>query len=140
MLKVCGIELKGSEAILAIIESNDSGQQYINIEPRKIKIGNDESTDAVQSFFDSFKNYVTDNHIDTVVIKKRMKNGSMSGGGVSFKLEALIQMNKIAEVTFVSGQGISASHKKDNFELPEAINKYQETAFKAASLFLRKNK
>jgi hypothetical protein len=48
MPKVCGIELKGSEAILAIIEANDSGQQYINIEPRKIKIGDDESTEAVQ--------------------------------------------------------------------------------------------
>jgi hypothetical protein len=140
MSKICGIELKGSEAILAIIESNDSGQQYMNIEPRKIKVGDDESTDAVKSFFESFKNYVTDNHVDTVVVKKRKKNGSMSGGGVSFKLEALIQMNGVAEVVFVSGQGISASHKKVNFELPEGINKYQEGAFMSASFYLRKNK
>lgn len=140
MPKVCGIELKGSEAILAIIEANDGGQQYINIEPRKIKIGNDESTEAVLSFFESFKNYVTDNHIDTVVVKKRKKNGSMSGGGVSFKLEALIQMNGVAEVSFVSGQGISASHKKDNFDLPDGINKYQETAFMSASFYLRKSR
>ncbi|MBU2985460.1 DUF3010 family protein [Saccharophagus degradans] len=139
MPKVCGIELKGSEAILAIVEADDSGQHFINIEPKKIKIGDDESTDAVQSFFDSFKNYVTDNHIDKVVIKKRNKNGAKSGGGVSFKLEALIQLNGVSEVVFVSGQGISASHKKDNFELLGGINRYQEAAFMSASFYLRKN-
>ncbi|UAL42430.1 DUF3010 family protein [Shewanella inventionis] len=138
MPKVCGIELKGSEAILAIIEADS--QEYINIDPRRIKIGDDESTHAVQSFYESFKNYVTDNHIDVVVIKKRKKNGSMSGGGVSFKLEALIQLNGTAEVFFVSGQGIAASHKNNNFEIPNGINKYQETAFMSASLYLRQNK
>lgn len=140
MPKVCGIELKGSEAILAIIDFDDAGQQYQNIEPRKIKIGNDESTNAVQSFYESFKNYVTDNHIDVIVVKKRKKNGSMAGGGVSFKLEALIQLNGVAEVVFVSGQGVAASHKKVNFELPAEINKYQETAFMSACLYLRQNK
>lgn len=140
MPKVCGIELKGSEAILAILESNDGEELFINIEPKKIKIGDDESTPAVLSFFESFKNYVTDNHIDTVVVKKRKKNGSMSGGGVSFKLEALIQMNGVADVVFVSGQGISASHKKKRFDLPNGINKYQEAAFMSASFYLRKNK
>ncbi|ABM03486.1 conserved hypothetical protein [Psychromonas ingrahamii 37] len=140
MPKVCGIELKGSEAILAIIDADGNGQQYINIEPRKIKIGDDESTNAVLSFYESFKSYVTNNHIEVVVVKKRKKNGSMSGGGVSFKLEALIQLNGTAEVVFVSGQGIAASHKKDNFELPEGINKYQEAAFMSACLYLRKNK
>lgn len=140
MPKVCGIELKGSEAILAIIDAGDDGQQYINTEPRKIKIGNDESTNAVQSFYESFKNYVTDNHIDVVVVKKRKKNGAMSGGGVSFKLEALIQLNGTAEVIFVSGQGIAASHKRDNFESPVGLNKYQEAAFMSACLYLRQNK
>lgn len=140
MPKICGIELRGSEAILAIIDADDAGQQYRNIEPRKIKIGNDESTNAVQSFYESFKNYVTDNHIDVVVVKKRKKSGSMAGGGVSFKLEALIQLNGVAEVVFVSGQGVAASHKKDNFELPAEINRYQEAAFMSACLYIRQNK
>jgi len=139
MLKICGIELKASNAILAVIESSESGDIYINSEPRKIKIGDDESTTEISSFYESFKNFVSDNHIDIIVIKKRQKNGSMSGGGVSFKLESLIQINGKAEVFFVSAQGIAASHKKDNFVFPDGINKYQETAFMAASFYQRKN-
>ena len=57
----------------------------------------------------------------------------MSGGGVSFKLESLI------EVVFVSGQGIAASNKKEDLEIPEGINKYQETAFMSGSLYIRQN-
>ncbi|NRA20907.1 MAG: DUF3010 family protein, partial [Oceanospirillaceae bacterium] len=53
-------------------------------------------------------------------------------------MEALIQLNGVAEVEFVSGQAIAAAHKKNPFELPSSLKKYQEAAFMAASLFSRK--
>lgn len=139
MSRICGIELKSSEAILAVIELTDDGHQFFDIEPKKIKLGNDESSEQVQSFYDAVVNFAKDNHIDTFVIKKRAKKGQMSGGAVSFKLEAIIQLNGVSGIEFVSGQGIAAAHKKDPFEIPEGINKYQENAFMAASLYIRKN-
>jgi hypothetical protein len=139
MTRICGIELKSSEAILAVIDRTDDDNSFIDIEPKKIKLGNDESNESVKSFYDAVVNFSKDNHIDTFVIKKRAKKGQMAGGAVSFKLEAIIQLNGVAEVEFVSGQGIAAAHKKVPFEIPEVINKYQENAFMAASLYIRKN-
>jgi hypothetical protein len=139
MSRICGIELRASEAILAVLERNDNEVQFIDIEPKKIKLGDDESSALIKSFYDSVVNFSKDNHIDRFVIKKRAKRGQMAGGAVSFKLEALIQLNGSVEITFVSGQGIAAAHKKHPFEIPEGIKKYQETAFMAASLFIRQN-
>jgi hypothetical protein len=91
MAKICGIELKSSDAILAVIEASDGDVEFIDIEPRKINIENDESCADVQSFYDSFVNFLRTHYIDVVVVKKRAKKGKMAGGAVSFKLEALIQ-------------------------------------------------
>lgn len=139
MSRICGIELKSSEAILAVIEVTDDGYEFVDIEPKKIKLGNDESNELVKSFYDAVVNFSKDNHIDSFVIKKRAKKGNMAGGAVSFKLEAIIQLNGVAGVEFVSGQGIAAEHKKTPFEFPDGINKYQENAFMAASLHIRKS-
>ncbi len=137
MSRICGIELKSSEAILAVLECDENSVQFIDIDPKRIKLGDDESSELIKSFYDSVVNFSKDNHIDRFVIKKRAKRGQMAGGAVSFKLEALIQMNGITEVTFVSGQGIAAAQKKNPFDMPDGIKKYQETAFMAASLFVR---
>ena len=139
MAKICGIELKSSDAILAVIEESDGDVEFIDVEPRRIKIGNDESCTDIQSFYNSFVNFVRENHIDVVVIKKRAKKGKMAGGAVSFKLEALIQLNGVVGVELVSGQGIAAANKREPFDIPEDLNKYQEAAFMAASLYIRQN-
>lgn len=139
MSRICGIELKSSEAILVVLECNNDITRFIDIEPRKIKLGNDESSELIKSFYDSVVNFAKDNHIDTIVIKKRAKKGTMAGGSISFKLEAIIQLNGVSDVAFVSGQGIAAAQKKNPFLLPENILKYQETAFMAACLYNRQN-
>lgn len=137
MAKICGIELKSSDAILAIIEETDGDINFIDVEPRRIRIGNDESCADIQSFYDSFANFVRDNHIDIVVIKKRAKRGQMAGGAVSFKLEALIQLNGTVAVEFVSGQGIAAANRREPFDIPGDMNIYQVAAFMAANLYVR---
>ncbi len=137
MSRICGIELKSSEAILVIVDCDDC--QFVDVEPKKIKLSDDESCALIKSFYDSIVGYSKDNHIDTFVIKKRAKKGKMAGGSVSFKIEAIIQLSGAAEVKFVSGQGIAAAHKKQPFEIPEGIMKYQINAFMAASLYIRQN-
>ena len=139
MAKICGIELKSSDAILAVIEESDGDVEFIDVEPRKINIENDESCADVQSFYDSFVNFLRTHHIDVVVVKKGAKKGKMAGGAVSFKLEALIQLNGAVGVKFVSGQGIAAGNKREPFDIPHELNKYQEAAFMAASLYTRQN-
>ncbi|NKB72695.1 MAG: DUF3010 family protein [Candidatus Latescibacteria bacterium] len=139
MARICGVELKSSDAILAVIEDRDGNAEFIDVEPRRIKIGNDELRADIQSFYDSFVDFVRVNGIDVVVVKKRAKKGQMAGGAVSFKLEALIQLNGTVDVEFVSSQGIAAANKRGLFDIPAGLNKYQEGAFMAASLYRRQN-
>jgi uncharacterized protein related to proFAR isomerase len=139
MAIICGIEIKSSEANLVVLEHDEGETRLIEVDSKKIKLGDDESSEQINSFFNTVVNFVRVNHIDIIVIKKRAKKGTMAGGAVSFKIETLIQMNGIASVEFVSGQGIAAAGKKIPFDIPDEINKYQETAFQAVSFFIRKN-
>jgi len=135
MLRICGIELKSSVAILAVVETDEA--IFVDVELKKITLEDDESVDSIKVFYTAVINFIKDMKIDTVVVKKRAKKGRMAGGAISFKMEALIQLNGIAEVEFVSGQGIAAAHKKSAFEIPKGLKKYQEAAFMAASLYVR---
>jgi len=135
MLRICGIELKSSVAILAVVETDEA--IFVDVELKKITLEDDESVDSIKVFYTAVINFIKDMQIDTVVVKKRAKKGRMAGGAISFKMEALIQLNGIAEVEFVSGQGIAAAHKKSAFEIPKGLKKYQEAAFMAASLYVR---
>ena len=114
MPTVCGIELKSSEAILVVVESTIGSEVLIDTEPKKIKIGNDEHSPEVRSFFDAFVHYIRDNNIDLIVLKSRAKKGRMAGGPVSFKLEALIQLNGIVDSAFVRIEPRSNPRKSRN--------------------------
>ena len=135
MSRICGIELKSSAAILVVLETDEA--IFVDVELKKISLEDDESVDSIKAFYTAVINFIKDNQVDTIVVKKRAKKGRMAGGAISFKMEALIQLNGVAEVEFVSGQGIAAAHKKSAFEMPKGLKKYQEAAFMAASLYAR---
>ncbi|MBJ7589495.1 DUF3010 family protein [Aeromonas veronii] len=135
MTMICGIELKSSEAIIAIVNSDDGQVGYVDTDPKRIQIADDENVADVQSFFDAFRNFLRDNHIEQLVIKKRAKRGQMAGGAVTFKLEGLIQLNGTVPIDFISGQTIAAYQKRHGLEIPAALNRYQEQAYLAAIIW-----
>lgn len=135
MTTICGFELKSSEAILVVVEFEDGNFDYVDTDPKRIRVGDDESTGDVQSFYDAFCNFLRDNHIDHIVIKKRAKRGQMAGGAVSFKLEGLIQLNGTVLVDLLSGQSIAAAQRRAPINAPENLNRYQEQAFLAACVW-----
>jgi len=70
---VCGIEMAASEARLVILDGNKSSFNHINIDPRKLKISDDENADEIQAFRDTLYTFFRENKIETVAIKKRGK-------------------------------------------------------------------
>ena len=50
MPRVCGIELKSSEAILVLVENTKGIVSLIDTKPNKISIGDDEDNFEVKSF------------------------------------------------------------------------------------------
>lgn len=133
-MKICGIELKSNNAIVSIIESSNEEINYIDVKLKKIILDNDEDKSSLLSFKNEIESFLTENHIEKVAIKKRAKKGTFTGGSITFKMEAVIQLNSISEVKFISSQAISKYTKKNEIEFPSLLNKYQEQSYLSAVL------
>ncbi|MFQ2546218.1 DUF3010 family protein [Aeromonas caviae] len=128
-MRICGIELKGSEAILAVVETSVHGIDLVDIGTKKIPLVDGDCCIQVKSFKETFESFCRDNAIEKVVIKKRGKKGEFAGGADTFKMEGIIQVSNVQEVILVSPQSIAAKQKKNGIEFPAGLNKYQQTAF-----------
>ncbi|QKJ22685.1 DUF3010 family protein [Poseidonibacter lekithochrous] len=130
-MKLCGIELKASNTILSVIDfrEDDDIIDYIDLKIKKITLEDDENQEDISKFSSSISSFLKENEIEKVFIKKRAKKGTFSGGAVTFKMEALIQLNSICEVELISSQSISSFEKKNSIIFPKALKKYQEQSY-----------
>lgn len=129
---ICGIELKASEAIIALIDVATDTITFRDIEPKRIKLADDESKESIRAFYDTFSSFLKSNDIDAIAIKKRAKKGNFSGGAVSFKIEGLIQLGSKVRVELIAPQAVSAYVKNNPIKSPETLKQYQEQAFLTA--------
>jgi len=131
-MTLCGIEIKGSEAIIAVASLNNQTLTHVALATKKIALEDDDEAANVKAFARQVAAFVRDNGITRIAIKKRSKKGEFAGGPTTFKIEGVLQLLDGVEVTLLSPQTINAQNKKHNFDLPATLNKYQHEAFKAA--------
>ena len=131
-MTLCGIEIKGSEAIIAVASLNNQTLTHVALATKKIALEDDDDAANVKAFAAQVKAFVQDNAIERIAIKKRSKKGEFAGGPTTFKIEGVFQLLEGVEVTLLSPQTINAQNKKHNFDLPATLNKYQHEAFKTA--------
>ena len=137
-MKTCGIEIKGSEAIIALAALDNQALTHIALTTRKIALDDDDEAANVKAFAAQVKAFVQDNGIQRIAIKKRSKKGEFAGGPTTFKIEGVFQLLEGVEVTLLSPQTINAQNKKHAFDLPATLNKYQHEAYKTACSCLMK--
>ncbi|MBN0980836.1 DUF3010 family protein [Pseudomonas hygromyciniae] len=128
-MTLCGIEIKGSEAIIAVAAPDLT---HVAMATKKIALEDDDEAANVKAFASQVAAFVRDNGITRIAIKKRSKKGEFAGGPTTFKIEGVLQLLDGVEVTLLSPQTINAQYKKHSFELPATLNKYQHEAFKTA--------
>lgn len=131
-MRICGIELKGSEARLALVQKTDQGIDHVSIATKKIPLVDGECCVQVKSFKETFESFCRENSVDKVVIKKRGKKGEYAGGADTFKMEGIIQVSDAPNIILISPQSISSMQKKADIEIPDELNKYQHTAYLAS--------
>lgn len=131
-MNICGIEIKGSEAIIAVAALDGSTLSHVTLATKKIALDDDDEAANVRRFAAQVASFVRENSVDRIAIKKRSKKGEFAGGPTTFKIEGVFQLLDGCEVTLLSPQTINAQAKKHNFELPGTLNKYQHEAYKAA--------
>lgn len=128
-MTLCGIEIKGSEAIIAVAAPDLT---HVTMATKKIALEDDDEAANVKAFASQVAAFVRDNGITRIAIKKRSKKGEFAGGPTTFKIEGVLQLLDGVDVTLLSPQTINAQYKKHSFELPATLNKYQHEAFKTA--------
>lgn len=131
-MRICGVELKGNDAIFAIIDSDDGDISSVQCQTRKIRYGDTANHEAARHFFDAISGLVRDHHVERIAIKQRNKKGPFAGGPVTFKMEGLFQLNSHAPTDLFSGPSIAAANRRHEFDIPEDLTQYQVDAYLTA--------
>ncbi|WP_025563809.1 DUF3010 family protein [Psychromonas sp. SP041] len=131
-MKICGIELKASDAILVVLEADEERFHHVDLKVKKISLGDGDVNADVLSFKEKIDTFVLNNQIGKIFIKKRGKTGRFAGGANTFKMEGLIQLSTVGEVTLISPQTTAAMQKKNKIELSTTLNAYQHDAYLTA--------
>lgn len=124
-MKVCGVELKSNNAILTLIDNGE----FIESKPKKLTLKDDENQEDIRIFCNEFLLFLEQNEVENIVIKKRAKKGNFAGGPVTFKMEALIQLNPLCPVELITPQAVSSFERKNEILFPDSLMKYQEQSY-----------
>jgi hypothetical protein len=141
-MKVCGVELKGSDAIICVMSKANGLYDIPHIRVPKISIKDAADADHVRDFQFAFSKLVEDYKIDKVVIKGRALKGKFSGGPVGFKLEAAIQLISNLPVEILSASYIKNTLAKTQVNIDfrdTGLKNLQETAFQTVFSYLDNN-
>lgn len=135
-MKVCGVELKANNIIFSIVECDNNEYIYIDTKIKKLSLIDDENQNSIVEFKNQIEDFISENNIEKIVIKKRAKKGNFAGGVLTFKIESIIQLNSHCKVEFISSQAINKFTKNNDIEFPDKLNKYQEQAYLASIVYL----
>jgi hypothetical protein len=135
-MRVCGMELKGSEARLVLLNGTKANYAHISVKPSKLILADGENPNEVRAFQDALYAFLRENGVEAVAIKKRAGKGEYAGGPVGFKIEAISQLYTDCRIALVPPQTIAAAMRNHPTTLPNNLRGYQEAAFETAYALL----
>lgn len=137
-MKVCGVELKGNDAVICLISLSDGLYSIHECRSKKLSISDASDAEQLAKFQFDFAKLMADYQVDQVVIRERMTKGKFAGGAVGFKLEAAIQLSDL-NVSLLSTQTVKETMKKSKINLnfkDTGLKQFQEQAFSTALAYL----
>lgn len=138
-MKVCGVELKGNDAVICLMSLDDGLYTLNECRVKKLSIIDAKDQQQIQKFQFDFAKLITDYQVEKVTIKERLTRGKFAGGPVSFKLEATVQLIESLDVTLLASSKIKDiiknSHTTINFK-DTGLKQFQEQAFMTAFAYL----
>ncbi len=132
-MKILGIQLKSTEAILVVLEKDSEGNIIQLSSSTKFKFDDPNDHVQVRQFRDQVNTAFDSIAPDQIGILARnyKAKGMQAPSPMSFKLEGIIQLNEKYSISFVWPQSISAYFKKN--PLTQSANKkLEEAAFNVA--------
>lgn len=124
-MKVCGVELKGNDAIICLMSLTDGLYNLHECRVKKLTINDATDSEQLKKFQFDFVKLMADYQIDHVVIRERMTKGKFAGGSVGFKLEAAIQLVDDLNVSL-----LSSSKSKEILKNSRVVMNFNDTGLK----------
>lgn len=134
-MRICGVEIKGTEAVVSILEYRDGLFTIPDCRARKVDFSKRNRTADLAYFQSSFAKLMVDYKVGRVVIKERTLTGKFSGGGLGFKMEAAMQLIDDLDVQTISIQALKAILKRNPVSVDfseTGLKVFQEQAFQVA--------
>jgi len=136
-MRVCGVELKGGEAIICLLTHDKGAFNVAECRLRMLAVSSSLPTDNIRAFQDDFEKLMEDYKVNEVVIIERDQKGKLAGSATTFKLEAAIQLLNMP-VSTISTTTIKEQVKRNPIQADVeelGLKKFQLPAFKAAYAF-----
>ncbi|NRA22380.1 MAG: DUF3010 family protein [Oceanospirillaceae bacterium] len=133
-MRICGVELKGAEAIICLLDYDNGAYSVADCRQRSFSVSQSQTTQAIRDFQFSFAKLIEDYKIEAVVITERMQKGKFAGSATSFKLEATLQLLDLP-VNMLSTTEIKEMIKRNPLDVginDLGLKKFQQAAFSVA--------
>jgi hypothetical protein len=134
-MKICGVELKGTEAVICLLSYQDGLFSLPECRVRKVEFNKQNKTSDIKYFQSTFAKLAEDYKVDKVVIKERPLKGKFAGGALGFKMETAIQLIQSLDVDLMSSTELKASLKRNPVTVSFAetgLKIFQQQAFEVA--------
>lgn len=142
-MKVCGIELKGNDAVICILSLEEGLFSIPECRSTKLSINNANDAKQLRQFQFTFEKLMHDYQITTVVIRQRPTKGKFAGGFVGFKLEAILQLSEQFNVELMAINEVKEALKSNELTIDfrdTGLKKLQQNAFDNAFAYLSLNR
>ncbi len=140
-MRVCGIDIKGSEAILCLMTLEDGLFSLPDCRVNRLALSQDQQAENVQKFQFAMRKLVDDYKISHLIIKERPQKGKFAGGAVGFKIEAALQLLDNCSTVIMSATALKEQIKRHPLPVEfkaTGLKQFQETAYLTAYAFLAK--
>lgn len=138
-MRVCGVDIKGSEAILCLMEFKDGLMSLPDCRTVRVQLVKDQEQEQLQKFQFAMAKLAEDYKISKFVVRERAQKGKFAGSAVGFKIEAALQLISTVETVIASNAALKdklATHPLPIDFKDTGLKGFQETAFTTAYAYL----
>ncbi|WP_333797229.1 DUF3010 family protein [Rheinheimera sp.] len=138
-MRVCGVEIKGSEIILCLMEMDNGLMVLPDCRQVRFPLLNDQDTEQMRKFQFSMAKLAEDYKISKFLVRERPQKGKFSGSAVGFKIEAALQLIPTVDTVICTNAAIK--DKLTRHPVPvdfrdTGLKAFQESAFITAYAYL----
>tara|TARA_B100000902_G_scaffold387011_1_gene430437 strand:- start:1031 stop:1459 length:429 start_codon:yes stop_codon:yes gene_type:complete len=138
-MRVCGVDLAGNDANIALMNLENGLIQLPDCRTRKLSLQKAATAHELKYFQKSFAQLVQDYKIETIVIRQRPMKGKFAGGAIGFKLEAALELLNGVQVIVMPPTEIKTALKESRvfIEFSETgLKGFQKSAFETGLAYM----